>query len=128
MLKKVSSFVGVILLSLIGVFSFGTDEAKADYSTGYQYFKTEDGKWDGRITTNSADRNVRVIFGTVLETEPANLEVRLCNASTGACTGWAEMGTEYQVTFTGMKIGTFNVDIKDHYDFSVYGERNIKVY
>ncbi len=127
-----------MVLSLIGVFSFGTDKASADTTTGWGYFATEDGRWDGKVTTTSADNNIRVHFRYLWKTDgyganpayPGNLWVRLCNASTGACTATKEMyGDQTYVTFTGMKIGTFYLDVQDGFSWLyIYGERKIDAY
>lgn len=139
MFKKITSILLVFVLSLIGVLSLGTDKASADYRTGYQKFKTEDGLWDGRITTSSADRNVRVYVRYLYQTDgygathalPGDLLFRLCNEATNVCTAYKDIddyGVNY-ATFTGMKIGTFKLDIKDTFSgLYVYGERDILAY
>ncbi|KON88300.1 hypothetical protein AF332_16835 [Sporosarcina globispora] len=138
-MKKLFSVLCIMVISLIGVFSFGENKASADYSTGYQYFATEDKLWDGRITTSSSDRNVRVYVRYLWKTDgygatralPGDLLFRLCNEATGACTAYKDIddyGVDY-ATFYGMKVGTFKLDIKDiDSDVYIYGERNIKVY
>ncbi|MCI0768257.1 hypothetical protein [Bacillus sp. TL12] len=138
--------VGVMLLSLIGVFSFGESKASADYSTGWSSFHSEDGKDEGIITTSTYDRNVRIfvrglwqasIDGSPYITGYADqLRVRLCNISTGACTSYSrlinggfEAGHEvWYVWFTGMKVGKFYVDISDIMPGRyMIGQRNILV-
>lgn len=131
MLKKVSFFVGVMLLSLIGVFSFGESKASADYSTGWSSFHSADGAYDGILTTSTYDRTVSVSVRGLWQASfdgsayipgyADNLRVRLCNVSTGACTSYRELfygGYQdghkvWNGWFYEMKVGKFYVDIAD---------------
>ncbi|UAL53464.1 hypothetical protein LIT32_06660 [Bacillus sp. CMF21] len=137
MKKKVLSVLGIMVISFIGVFSLEINKANADTSTGWGHFATEDGKWDGRITTNSMDPNVVVRVSNLWKTDgyganqayPSNLQVRLCNAYTGACTGWKYYEDDGSARFYGMKAATFNVDMKDIFSWLyIYGDRVITAY
>ncbi|KQU13797.1 hypothetical protein ASG65_27785 [Bacillus sp. Leaf13] len=142
-MKNILSVLGVMVISLIGVFSFGTDKASADYSSGWGSFHTEDGVHEGIVSTNNTDREI-VIFtrdmwrqsyppGTRYPAYAHNIKARVCNVSTNACTGYKAFTPHYNsqgavVTFSGMKVGTFKIDISDDiYGKYVYGQRNIYV-
>ncbi|MFB7641839.1 hypothetical protein [Peribacillus butanolivorans] len=125
MLKKIASTLSVLVLSLIGMFSFGTDKARADTL----YFETEDGKYDNIISTSTRFPNVHVSVKELIRTDgygaaqayPSQLTVRLCNRATLACTGFKSFSTYYNdytvglAKFYSMKVGTYNVDIRDKY-------------
>ncbi|MEJ9230339.1 hypothetical protein LAV79_12785 [Peribacillus butanolivorans] len=63
-MKKLSSLFCVMVLSLIGVFSFGTEKASA---FGV-YFETEDGEYEASATTTSTNRNIKVKVDDLLRT------------------------------------------------------------
>lgn len=120
-------------MGLIGVFAVGTNQASA----ASVYFETEDGEYDNWITTTSSRNDVEVIvvkstlwrtngYGSA-QASPSQLQVRLCNTSTWACTGWKSF-TSYGdgwAKFYDMKVGTFVVDIRDNISGQwVYGTNN----
>jgi hypothetical protein len=108
------------------VFGFGTSSF-ADINYGETWFATEDGKWDKTIKTTSTDNDVRIKLGNLWKVNKSTgnsifyasdylpLEGRICNASTGACTGYKSFnGSDFgAITFTDMKPGTFYLDVRD---------------
>lgn len=128
-----------MVLSFIGMLSVGTNQASA----AAMNFKTEDGKYDNWITTTSYRNDVEVIVyrnqviggWPLMRTDgygaapayPSQLQVRLCNSSTWACTGWKSFSPygDGWVKFYDMKVGTFAVDIRDNISGQwVYGTNN----
>ncbi|WP_224773546.1 hypothetical protein [Metabacillus idriensis] len=98
--------------------------SSAQASVPQYSFQTEDGKWDGEIgnPNRGSDLEVELISpiylrtssGSKLLTNYSNVWVRLCNASTGKCTGYHSLAGG-KTLFTGMKTGKFYVDVKDGY-------------
>lgn len=130
-LNKGKKFMKPLILSFVAISSvaFGnTNLSYADTSYGNTWFATEDGKWDKMIQTTSTDTNVRIKLGDLWKVNKSTgeridyasdflpLDGRLCNASTGNCTSYKSFDspTFGYITFTGMKPGTYYLDIIDY--------------
>lgn len=120
-MKKTLSMLSACAIAFIATFTTGTGSANA--SVPRYSFQTEDGKWDGVIGNEYNGSNIQVILvkplysktvsGTsTLFTDYSKLWARLCNAETKNCTTYHNL-ISGETTFTNMKAGRFNVDIKD---------------
>ncbi|MBO1628591.1 hypothetical protein [Bacillus arachidis] len=135
-MKKVLSVMSLLMLLMFG-FS-GLASAATDYN--WAWFNTNDGKWDRTIKTTNYDNAVRIYVRNSVMV-PGNkpigstvLSAKLCNTSTGRCTGYQKLYYGYEsssnpfTTFTNMIPGTYYVDIYDPYgSYSVSGENYISV-
>lgn len=121
-IKNLFSILSMFVLVLVGGMVFGNSSAQA--SVPQYSFQTEDGKWDGEIGNPNRGSDLRVELvspiylktssGSKLLTNYSNIWSRLCNASTGKCTGYHSLAGG-KTLFTDMKIGKFYVDVKDGY-------------
>lgn len=121
-IKKLFSIFSVFVLVLVGGMVFGNSSAQA--SVPQYSFQTEDGKWDGEIgnPNRGSDLQVELVSpiylktssGSKLLTNYSNIWSRLCNASTGKCTGYHSLAGG-KTLFTDMRIGKFYIDVKDGY-------------
>jgi hypothetical protein len=133
MFKKLLSIFCVMVIGFIGMLFTTSNQASA----ATQSFMTHDGKWDNYIITESRRNDVTVkvykeslyrSWGTgTLPANPNNLSVRLCNTYSLSCTGWkffSGSGDGF-AKFYDMSVGSYYVDIRDHYsDQWVYGKNN----
>jgi hypothetical protein len=124
----------------LSTFLFSGGAAYADAYYGDFMFETDDGNWDGYLFTTSADRDVAIDYGGlffyshstgqyVRPVSDNEVYVRLCNASTGACTSQKPMnGTT--VYFTDMKADQkYYIDVRDVYSsYYVFGSLGATVY
>lgn len=103
--------------------TFTTSTGSADASVPRYSFQTEDGKWDGSIGNEYVGSNIQVELvkplyskttsgKTKLFTDYSKLWARLCNAETKKCTTYHNLMSG-EATFTNLKAGRYNVDIKD---------------
>ncbi|MEC0347646.1 hypothetical protein [Peribacillus frigoritolerans] len=121
-IKNLFSILSMFVLVLVGGMVFGNSSAQA--SVPQYFFQTEDGKWDGEIgnPNRGSDLQVELVSpiylktssGSKLLTNYSNIWSRLCNASTGKCTGYHSLAGG-KTLFTDMRIGKFYVDVKDGY-------------
>lgn len=121
-IKKLFSIFSVFVFVLVGGMVFGNSSAQA--SVPQYSFQTEDGKWDGEIgnPNRGSDLQVELVSpiylktssGSKLLTNYSNIWSRLCNASTGKCTGYHSLAGG-KTLFTDMRIGKFYIDVKDGY-------------
>lgn len=121
-IKNLFSILSTFVLVLVGGMVLGNSSAQA--SVPQYSFQTEDGKWDGEIgnPNKGSDLEVELVSpiylkttsGSKLLTNYSNIWSRLCNASTGKCTGYHSLAGG-KTLFTDMKIGKFYVDVKDGY-------------
>ena len=132
-MKKVYSLISIVMMAVLAITTIGGSSAQA--SVPRFSFQTEDGKWDGEIgnPNKGSDLEVELVSpiylktssGSKLLTNYSNLWARLCNASTGNCTGYHSLAGG-NTLFTDMKIGKFYVDVKDGYSSGkVYGKLQI---
>ncbi|MBO1583178.1 hypothetical protein [Bacillus sp. XF8] len=100
-------------------------QSKADAS-GTRTFTTEDGKYDN-TAYSSGGTNVQIDVWNLkritdnwnpFPVRPTQLSVRLCNFTSGNCTGYKTFDTIKsgygRVQFYNMLPGSYNVDIRDH--------------
>lgn len=121
-IKNLISILSMFVLVLVGGMVLGNSSAQA--SVPQYSFQTEDGKWDGEIgnPNRGSDLQVELVSpiylktssGSKLLTNYSNIWSRLCNASTGKCTGYHSLAGG-KTLFTDMRIGKFYVDVKDGY-------------
>lgn len=121
-IKNLFSIFSMFVLVLVGGMVFGNSSAQA--SVPQYSFQTEDGKWDGEIgnPNRGSDLQVELVSqiylkassGSKLLTNYSNIWSRLCNASTGKCTGYHSLAGG-KTLFTDMRIGKFYIDVKDGY-------------
>lgn len=121
-IKNLFSILSMFVLVVVGGMVFGNSSAQA--SVPQYSFQTEDGKWDGEIgnPNRGSDLQVELVSpiylktssGSKLLTNYSNIWSRLCNASTGKCTGYHSLAGG-KTLFTDMRIGKFYVDVKDGY-------------
>jgi len=87
----------ILCVSMIFTF-FPQSEASAEY-LGANWFATEDGKWDGTVTTTSYYNTVQLGLGILYKINRTSghkeryfdvdpFRVRLCNKNTGNCTNY----------------------------------------
>jgi len=115
----------ILCVSMIFTF-FPQSEASAEY-LGANWFATEDGKWDGTVTTTSYYNTVQLGLGILYKINRTSghkeryfdvdpFRVRLCNKNTGNCTNYKPFsfyGIDHYAIFTNMKPGTYYIDIID---------------
>ncbi|TCP66442.1 hypothetical protein [Baia soyae] len=119
-MKKAVSILSVCAISAVTIFTVGIGSANA--SVPRYSFQTEDGKWDGFIGNENNGSSIQIELvkplysktssGTKVFTDYSKLWVRLCNDKTKACTTFHNLSSG-ESTFTNMKKGGYNVDIKD---------------
>ncbi|PEJ28305.1 hypothetical protein CN689_22380 [Peribacillus butanolivorans] len=137
MKKKVLFVLCTMVISFIGAFFLETNKASAN--DPWKYFHTQDGKWDGTITTTRTNHQVFIqVDRDRLYYKPSssagagqasyhNIAARLCSVSTGRCTeysGFYLRGSVYNPrnVFSNMIPGTYRIDIRDYYNPGfVYG-------
>ncbi|PEJ21503.1 hypothetical protein [Bacillus pseudomycoides] len=130
--------VGIMGLSLLGV---SIPKASASM-TDPQYWRTEDGAWDGNVTTGILNR-VEVDLTSIYKTNRNNyvqerwsdtsmLSVRLCKPGGVGCTGWESFsntgGLPYAI-FSGLAYNQkYYVDIRDSWSNYYFSGKLIITY
>lgn len=120
-MKKPLFILSACAMAVIATFTAGT--GSADASVPRYSFQTEDGIWDGFFGNENNGSTMQVelvkplysktISGkSTLFTDYSKLWVRLCNAQTKTCTTYHNLKSG-KATFTNMKAGGYNIDIKD---------------
>ena len=138
-MKKVLSVMGFLVLSIVIMFGPSEKASAAGYDD--YYFSTNDGRWDGTFTVQTYGNKVLLAidyYGGELWTNPAGLylnisdvKARLCNASSGNCTGYKALtpyGSAAQVSWTNMIPGTYRLDIVEPYSYTISGYNDIIVF
>ncbi|SDZ17170.1 hypothetical protein [Thermoactinomyces sp. DSM 45892] len=133
-MKKAVSILSVCAISAATIFTVGIGSANA--SVPRYSFQTEDGKWDGFIGNENSGSSIQIELVKPLYsknssgikkrfTDYSKLWVRLCNDQTKACTTFHNL-IGGKSTFTNMKAGRYNVDIKDELSSaSIFGQLDI---
>lgn len=87
-----------------------TDDSTLFKTYGPYNFKTKDGQWDGKLSVPPGGADVTVTVRNL--NFNGNPMVRLCNASTGNCTGFGPL-TQPRLTrtFTNMLPGSYYGDV-----------------
>ncbi|MDQ0417112.1 CO dehydrogenase/acetyl-CoA synthase epsilon subunit [Croceifilum oryzae] len=132
-MNKTVSILSVCAISAVTAFAVGVGSASA--SVPRYSFQTEDGKWDGFIGNENNGSSIQIELvkplysktgsGIKKFTDYSKLWVRLCNEKTKACTTFHNLSSG-ESTFTNMKTGRYNVDIKDELSSaSIFGQLDI---
>ncbi len=118
--KMYKILFSLLLVTVISVVAFGNTSHASEAITkddvtllktfGPYKFKTKDGKWDGKVVVPSGGADVTVTVRNLnFYGEPL---VRLCNASSGNCTGFGPLRQPLLTrTFTNMLPGTYYGDV-----------------
>ncbi|SFX69887.1 hypothetical protein SAMN04487866_11839 [Thermoactinomyces sp. DSM 45891] len=133
-MNKTVSMLSVCAISAVTAFAVGI--GSADASVPRYSFQTEDGNWDGFIGNENSGSSIQIELVKPLYsknssgikkkfTDYSKLWVRLCNDQTKACTTFHNLSNG-ESTFTNMKTGRYNVDIKDELpSASIVGQLDI---
>ncbi|GAB3051916.1 hypothetical protein [Virgibacillus ainsalahensis] len=107
---KIKLISSLFIAALLMVGNPFLSEADAANRTDPITFETGDGKWDGSVTARvQSDVSVHLYDWSPRD----QLKVRLCNASSGNCTGYRQFdpNTGHSATFYNVLPGTYYGDV-----------------